>query len=219
MIPSNPHQPMAIVPWWCGMPARMVQASSTNTPLLTWHWCWVHWFCTQSEWWNQLMFFLDLFCPLMNDIEIIQNHPSCERILSANPPVWGWYSISILETETGMLWIDTVFPRLLLVLLQCFCSTSPQQTILLHEIPMIFLLKSHRWLDTNCCINPYQSFQWNPRFPEITELSGNGSVGKISFYAPGYFPSSKPSVPPIYTTTLRRSKEALEVRKLRKIHA
>ncbi|CAL1138431.1 unnamed protein product [Cladocopium goreaui] len=41
--------------------------------------------------------------------------------------------------------------------------------------------------------------------------AGNGSVGKISFYAPGYFPSSKPSVPPIYATTLRRSKEALEV--------
>ena len=64
MIPSNPHQPMAIVPWWCGMPARMVQASSTNTPLLTWHWCWVHWFCTQSEWWNQLMFFFRFVLPI-----------------------------------------------------------------------------------------------------------------------------------------------------------
>lgn len=40
----------------------------------------------------------------------------------------------------------------------------------------------------------------------------NGSSnGKISFYAPGYFPSSKPSVPPIYATTSRRPKEALEV--------
>ena len=101
--------------------------------------------------------FKDLFCPLTNDIEIIQNHPNCERILSANPPVWGRYSISILETETGMLWIDTVSPRLLLVLLQCFCSTSPQQTILLHEIPMIFLLKSHRWIPTvaSIHINPF----------------------------------------------------------------
>lgn len=42
-------------------------------------------------------------------------------------------------------------------------------------------------------------------------LAGSGN-GKISFYAPGYFPSSKPTVPPIYATTLRRSKEALEVR-------
>ncbi|CAK8986639.1 unnamed protein product [Durusdinium trenchii] len=35
--------------------------------------------------------------------------------------------------------------------------------------------------------------------------------GKISFYSPGYFPSAKPSAPPIYSTTGRRPKEALEV--------
>lgn len=42
--------------------------------------------------------------------------------------------------------------------------------------------------------------------------------GKISFYAPGYFPSSKPSVPPIYATTSRRPKEALEVQQSDQIY-
>eukprot|EP00913_Durusdinium_trenchii_P033157 g31040.t1 len=44
----------------------------------------------------------------------------------------------------------------------------------------------------------------------MQKSNGSGN-GKISFYSPGYFPSAKPSAPPIYSTTGRRPKEALEV--------
>ncbi|CAJ1424661.1 unnamed protein product [Effrenium voratum] len=40
--------------------------------------------------------------------------------------------------------------------------------------------------------------------------NGNGGGGKISFYAPGSFPGSKPSVPPIFQC-LKRPKEAMEI--------
>ena len=58
-------------------------------------------------------------------------------------------------------------------------------------------------------VHLWKNCRWKAN-QKLSGHGGHGSNGKISFYAPGYFPSSKPSVPPIYATS-KRSKEALEV--------